>query len=63
MIMLSLDTAVGGAACDLFDGPGLQSLWHIVEAGIVAGSLSGPLWDMECCPTSPTATGVFGTMA
>ena len=42
LIMLSLDTAVGGSSCDLLDGPGLQSLWRIVEAGMIAGSLSGP---------------------
>ena len=42
LIMLSLDTAVGGSKCDLLDGPGIEALLRIVEAGIVAGSLSGP---------------------
>lgn len=40
--MLSIDTAVGGAQCDLLSGPGLDSLMRIVQTGIITGSLSGP---------------------
>ena len=39
--MLSIDTAVGGAQCDLLSGPGLDSLMRIVQTGIITGSLSG----------------------
>jgi hypothetical protein len=42
VIMLSIDTAVGGAHCDLLQGPGLESLHRIVATGIIAGVLSGP---------------------
>ena len=40
--MLSIDTAVGGALCDLLSGPGLDSLLRIVRCGLITGSLSGP---------------------
>ena len=42
VIMLSLDTAVGGTHCDLLNGPGLESLHRIAQAGVVAGNLAGP---------------------
>eukprot|EP00435_Cladocopium_sp_Y103_P009264 s426_g2.t1 len=42
VMMLSLDTAVGGDLCDLLDGPSLASLHRLVDAGLVAGVLSGP---------------------
>lgn len=42
IMMLSIDTAVGGAHCDLLSGPGLDSLLRIVQTGIVTGTLSGP---------------------
>ena len=42
ILILSLDTAVGGSHCDLLRGPGLQSLIRFVTAGLVGASLSGP---------------------
>ena len=42
VLMLSIDTAVGGALCDLLSGPGLDSLLRIVRCGLITGSLSGP---------------------
>ena len=42
LVMLSLDTAVGGEHCNLLEGPGLASLHRIAAAGLVAGNLSGP---------------------
>jgi len=42
VLISSIDTAVGGAHCDLLTGPGLESLHRIVATGIVAGVLSGP---------------------
>ena len=39
---MSIDTAVCGELCDLLRGPGLRALHNIVEAGLVAGTLSGP---------------------
>eukprot|EP00435_Cladocopium_sp_Y103_P062446 s894_g24.t1 len=42
VVILSLDTAVGGAQCDLLSGPGVASLARIVAAGLVAGVFSGP---------------------
>ena len=42
ILLLSVDTAVGGDLCDLLQGPGLRALHGVVDAGIVAGSLSGP---------------------
>lgn len=40
--ILSIDTAVCGEHCDLLRGQGLQALHNIVDAGLVAGTLSGP---------------------
>ena len=42
VLILSIDTAVGGSQCDLLHGPGLRSLHGVVDAGLVAGTLSGP---------------------
>ena len=42
VLMLSIDTAVGGELCDLLHGPGLKALHGVVDAGLVAGTLSGP---------------------
>eukprot|EP00435_Cladocopium_sp_Y103_P058241 s483_g20.t1 len=42
VMMLSIDTAVGGEHCNLLDGPGLSSLHRLVAAGLVSGVLSGP---------------------
>eukprot|EP00435_Cladocopium_sp_Y103_P020974 s3999_g5.t1 len=42
IVVLSLDTAVGGDLCNLLDGPGLASLHRVVAAGLVSGVLSGP---------------------
>ena len=42
VVILSIDTAVCGEHCDLLRGPGLQALHRIVDAGLVAGTLSGP---------------------
>ena len=42
VVILSIDTAVCGELCDLLREPGLRALHNIVEAGLVAGTLSGP---------------------
>ena len=42
VLMLSVDAAVGGELCDLLHGPGLKALHGVVDAGLVAGTLSGP---------------------
>ena len=42
LIFLSLDTAVGGELRNLLDGPGVASLLRLIDAGLIAGSLSGP---------------------
>ena len=42
VVILSIDTAVCGKHCDLLHGQGLQALHCIVDAGLVAGTLSGP---------------------
>ena len=42
VLFLSIDTAVGGDLCELLRGPGLLALHEVVDAGAVAGNLSGP---------------------
>eukprot|EP00435_Cladocopium_sp_Y103_P028906 s1595_g7.t1 len=42
VLVLSLDTAIGGELCNLLDGPGLDSLHRVVASGLVSGALSGP---------------------
>ena len=42
VIILSIDTAVGGDKCDLLQGEGLASLKRFVALGLATASLSGP---------------------
>lgn len=42
VIILSIDTAVGGDKCDLLHGEGLASLKRFVALGLATASLSGP---------------------